>query len=121
MLAIDTRDPLAGRVASAADLDALMPTLLPRLRTWLREYKTTDGKPPNVLRGERPLGPAEAADVIATHHASWRELMATRALPRAGGAASARRHGFWLNTSVHARQRARQLHAREQRRGTQRA
>lgn len=51
-----------------------MPGMLDRLADWLQNYKTTDGKAPNVLRSRNPTTPAAAASVIAECHEGWRGL-----------------------------------------------
>ena len=40
---------LGVKLQDIGDLDAIMPGELDRIRTWLRDYKIPEGKPPNVL------------------------------------------------------------------------
>ena len=51
------------RLSSATDLLAVMPGTLERLIQWLKMYKTTDGKPANVLMGDTPTSAAAASQV----------------------------------------------------------
>ena len=96
------------RLSSATDLLAVMPGTLERLIQWLKMYKTTDGKPANVLASDTPTSAAAASQValgaalalkfqtttlialasqvIAECHESWRALK-TR---------GAGKTGFWL-------------------------
>ena len=63
-----------------------MPGVLEKLIEWLKMYKTTDGKEVNVLSSDTPKTAAEASQVIAECHESWKALKA-----RGAGAT-----GFWL-------------------------
>ena len=51
------------RLSSATDLLAVMPGTLERLIQWLKMYKTTDGKPANVLASDTPTSAAAASQV----------------------------------------------------------
>ena len=87
VLAIDLGSAHAAALASAAELERVMPGTLERLAQWLIHYKTADGKPPNTLRSRRPSGPAVAARVIHDGHENWKELISSR---------RANPDGFWL-------------------------
>ena len=71
VLLIDTADPLAASLASAADVATLMPGVLEGLVEWLKYYKTTDGKAVNVLPYEEPRSIKEAAGLIFRCHDAW--------------------------------------------------
>ena len=51
-------------VRSVAELERALPGVTARLRDWLKNYKTSDGKPPNTLRAEEPGSREEALAVI---------------------------------------------------------
>jgi len=86
IIVIDATDPLASKVHSASDLKVHMPGVLEKLVEWLKRYKTTEGKPLNVLASDTPKTAAEAAAVVGECHASWKALKA-----RGPGET-----GFWL-------------------------
>ena len=99
ILVIDVEDPQAAKLSSAADLATAMPGVLENLIDWLKNYKTKDGKPPNVLRSESPTSPEAAARAIAECHQSWQELRARGSSSSSGiGSwdASSGGTGFWL-------------------------
>jgi len=86
IIVIDVNDPIASRVANAADLRTAMPGVLEKLVEWLKMYKTTDGKDMNVLASDAPTNAATASKVVAECHQSWTDL-------KARGAGNT---GFWL-------------------------
>lgn len=86
IIVIDVNDPIASRVANAADLRIVMPGVLEKLVEWLKMYKTTDGKDVNVLASDAPTDAATASKVVAECHQSWKDLKA-----KGGG-----NTGFWL-------------------------
>ena len=53
---------------------------------WLKNYKTSDGKPPNVLEQEAPTTQSEAVAIIEKTHSAWKTLMSARDT----------KHDFWL-------------------------
>jgi len=87
IIVIDVNDPLAAQLSSASDLVKVMPGVLEKLIEWLKYYKTTDGKAVNVLSSDTPKTAAQASQVIAECHDSWKAL-------KAKGAGST---GFWLS------------------------
>lgn len=76
IIAIDVRDPLAGQLHDAADLDVVCPGLLDSTRTWFRVYKIPDGKPANSFAFDGAVQDrAFALQVIGEVHAMWRQLV----------------------------------------------
>ena len=86
IIVIDANDPLASKLNSASDLTTVMPGMLEKLIEWLKYYKTTDGKAVNALSSDVPKTAAQASQVIAECHESWKALKA-----RGPGDT-----GFWL-------------------------
>lgn len=72
VLAIAVDDERAARWNNIGDIDS---DLMERVRDWLINYKTTDGKPKNVL-ADKPLDRAAAIRVISECHEQWRALRA---------------------------------------------
>jgi len=82
VLAIDTSDPQAAHLATAADVEAKMPGVVSGIREWFRWYKTPDGKPLNEFGfDEEPLDQAGALEIIAETHEAWRTLREQGAHP----------------------------------------
>ena len=81
ILVIDTEDPLASRLNTAADLKTVMPGVLENLVEWLKMYKTTDGKAVNVLASDTPLDATAASQVwgCCTRTRVHRRALAPRA------------------------------------------
>ena len=63
-----------------------MPGVQEKLVEWLKQYKTTDGKPVNKLSSDQMLPASKATSVVAECHESWKSLKA-----RGPGTT-----GFWL-------------------------
>ena len=66
--------------------DSVRAHALPTGLVWQHRYKTTDGKAVNALSSDEPKTAAEASQVIAECHESWKALKA-----RGPGDT-----GFWL-------------------------
>jgi 3'-phosphoadenosine 5'-phosphosulfate synthase len=79
ILAIRASDPIALRIHTVYDLDNERPGTLDRVKDWLVNYKTTDGKPKNSLANEDPTTPSQAADIVNMMHQRWRDLVSDKA------------------------------------------
>ncbi|KAJ2952262.1 hypothetical protein O0L34_g4539 [Tuta absoluta] len=76
LIAIDTRDPLAGKVNDVADVEETFPGLLRATVEWFRLYKIPDGKPPNQFAFNGEAKNAEFAHkVIDEVHEFWQSLV----------------------------------------------
>ncbi|CAM9525447.1 unnamed protein product [Phaeothamnion confervicola] len=87
MIAIRTSDALASKISSIEDLEYYKPGTLAKIKDWLINYKTSDGKPQNELASDRPRNAGEAAAVIAETHQRWESLV---------GGAAPHDDAFWL-------------------------
>ncbi|KNC53733.1 myo inositol monophosphatase, partial [Thecamonas trahens ATCC 50062] len=76
VIAVAVDDPAASRWHSINDVE---PRLMAGITDWLVNYKTTDGKPKNVLGA--PISSAEAMALIHDCHAQWRALRRGHAPP----------------------------------------
>jgi len=57
-------DPDFDHVHSVADLERVHPGVTAKLVDWLKNYKTSDGKPSNRLKQDTPTSAAEALKII---------------------------------------------------------
>jgi 3'-phosphoadenosine 5'-phosphosulfate synthase len=57
-------DPNFDVVNDMTDLERVMPGVIARLVDWLKNYKTSDGKPQNRLKQDEPTTPEEAVRII---------------------------------------------------------
>eukprot|EP00052_Salpingoeca_macrocollata_P000048 m.18466 g.18466 ORF g.18466 m.18466 type:complete len:272 (+) comp10078_c0_seq2:122-937(+) len=71
IIAINRNDPRAADLRNVSDI----PGIVDHIRTWFRDYKIPDGKPPNefAFKG-KPVLPAAAISVVDTAHEHWRKL-----------------------------------------------
>lgn len=69
-------DPHFKSIHTVADLDHYYPGSLARLVDWLKNYKTSDGKPQNTLTSDEPTSPAEAVRIIDEVSEFYRKLIA---------------------------------------------
>mmetsp|Transcript_18511 Transcript_18511/g.26054 ORF Transcript_18511/g.26054 Transcript_18511/m.26054 type:complete len:1092 (+) Transcript_18511:37-3312(+) len=74
IICINLNDPDAEKITSMSDLDQVKPGTITNLIHWLKNYKTSDGKPQNSLAQEEPTSAQEAIDIIAETHLRWRAL-----------------------------------------------
>eukprot|EP01038_Epipyxis_sp_PR26KG_P007808 gene7808-10604_t len=58
-------DPHFDSINTVYDLDQYHPGTINRLIDWLKNYKTTDGKPQNKLKQEEPTTPIDAKKIIS--------------------------------------------------------
>lgn len=75
IIAIREGDPLFDKVNSVEDLERHKPGTIANLIDWLKNYKTSDGKPQNRLKSAKPTTPAEALALITEVHESWVKLV----------------------------------------------
>ncbi|OQR96876.1 inorganic pyrophosphatase [Achlya hypogyna] len=75
VIAIDVKDPLADKLHDLNDLLLNLPEVVPSVRTWFRDYKIPDGKPPSTFAFDgKAMDKAFAIQVIEQTHASWKRL-----------------------------------------------
>jgi 3'-phosphoadenosine 5'-phosphosulfate synthase len=74
IICIAMSDPDAYRIKNISDLDYFKPGTTDKLIDWLKRYKTSDGKPENVLARDYPTPVSEALDIIEETHTRWRTL-----------------------------------------------
>ena len=71
-----TDDPLASALDDIDDVERVIPGLISVMREWLRNYKTTDGKPPNEFGlEERAMDKAYTMRVVEETHVFWKQLI----------------------------------------------
>jgi 3'-phosphoadenosine 5'-phosphosulfate synthase len=64
IIVIRSTDKHFDRIHSVYDLDKYKPGVIDKLVDWLKNYKTSDGKPVNRLAQDEPTSAAEAMDII---------------------------------------------------------
>lgn len=74
IICIALSDPDASRIKTMSDLDYYKPGTTDKLIDWLKRYKTSDGKPENVLARDYPTSVSGALDIIEETHSRWRSL-----------------------------------------------
>jgi len=83
ILAIDVKDPAAGKLHDLEDIERHMPGRLKEVFEFLRDYKIPDGKPPNQFAyGDAPKNKAFAVDIIEETHTEWKSAVASAAPPK---------------------------------------
>jgi 3'-phosphoadenosine 5'-phosphosulfate synthase len=75
ILAIRQSDPRFNSVHSMADLEQHQPGVTARLVDWLKNYKTSDGKPQNRLASDEPNTPQQAVEIIEQVSGFYERLM----------------------------------------------
>lgn len=66
VIVIREDDPLFDKIHNLRDLNRQNEGVIDRLKDWLKNYKTSDGKPQNVLaNNEVPRNPQETGTIIA--------------------------------------------------------
>lgn len=63
------------RVNNMNDLEKVMPGVTSKLLDWLKNYKTSDGKPVNNLKQDEPTSAAEAKRIIAETSGFYQDLI----------------------------------------------
>ncbi len=78
VIAIRTSDPHAASIHTLADLEKYHPNVVTMLVDWLKNYKTSDGKPVNKLRSEEPNNAKKAVEIIHETAAFYQTLMSKK-------------------------------------------
>lgn len=94
ILCIALSDPDASRIHNVEDLESVKPGTLERLLDWLKNYKTSDGKPANKLASDIPRTVEDALEVISEVHERWRTLCGHDGTRRSN--LSSKTESFWL-------------------------
>lgn len=76
ILVIRDSDDRYASVGSLQDLDRLKPHTLSRLIDWLKNYKTSDGKPANKFKSEVPTTAVEAIQIVQEVNQFYNNLKA---------------------------------------------
>jgi len=69
-------DPNFDSVHSMADLERVKPGVTAKLVDWLKNYKTSDGKPQNRLKQDEPTTAADATAIIREVNTYYKNLLA---------------------------------------------
>lgn len=69
-------DPHIEQINSVHDLERFHPGVVRNLIDWMKNYKTSDGKPANKLKQEAPTTAAEAIKIIDQVHGFYQDLIA---------------------------------------------
>lgn len=64
IIVIRESDPYFDQINTVRDLDKVRPNTVARLVDWLKNYKTSDGKPQNRLKQDDPTSPDDAKRII---------------------------------------------------------
>jgi 3'-phosphoadenosine 5'-phosphosulfate synthase len=97
ILCIAMTDPDVSRINSCADLDVVKPGLLDNLRDWLKNYKTSDGKPVNTLGSEIPGSVSEAMSIVKETNERWKTLCGKSGATDGSSIGNPQdAEGFWL-------------------------
>ena len=75
IIAIRQNDPLFDSINTLSELERHRPGLTKRLIDWLKYYKTSDGKPANRLKSEKPTSVQDAIKIIDETHIAWKKLV----------------------------------------------
>jgi len=76
IIVIRSDDPHFKSINSVADLDRVYPHTVSRLVDWLKNYKTSDGKPQNTLTSDLPTSADAAIKIIDEVSEFYRKLIA---------------------------------------------
>lgn len=68
-------DPDFDSVHSMADLERVNPGVTAKLVDWLKNYKTSDGKPANKLKQDEPTSVGEALKIIEEVSGFYKSLI----------------------------------------------
>ena len=75
IIAIRENDPLFDSVHNMSDLERVRPGVTAMLLDWLKNYKTSDGKPVNRLKQDTPTSPTEAIKIIQEVNGYYKNLL----------------------------------------------
>ena len=80
IIVISENDPRAPKLNDIQDVEVEMPGLLDGIRTWFRNYKIPDGKPPNEFSFNGEYKNKQfASGVIKECHENWKRLIMGKA------------------------------------------
>jgi 3'-phosphoadenosine 5'-phosphosulfate synthase len=68
-------DPHFDEINSINDLELYKPRVISRLLDWLKNYKTSDGKPVNKLKSDSPTTASEAVAIIQQVNLFYKNLV----------------------------------------------
>ena len=75
VLAIDSADPMAGKINDIQDLEKVLPGKVAEVREWFRSYKTHEGKPLNSFGlDEKAMDRAYTLKIVQQAHDDWSRL-----------------------------------------------
>jgi 3'-phosphoadenosine 5'-phosphosulfate synthase len=75
IIVLRSDDPHFKSINTVKDLDKYYPHTVSRLVDWLKNYKTSDGKPQNSLTSDEPTSPAAAVRIIDEVSAFYQKLV----------------------------------------------
>ena len=75
LIMLRSTDPHFSQVNTIEDLDQFHPGVLGKLLDWLKNYKTSDGKPVNRMASDTPTTPEQAIAVIEEVSAMYQKLL----------------------------------------------
>jgi 3'-phosphoadenosine 5'-phosphosulfate synthase len=76
IIVLRSTDPLFHQIHNVHDLDRYRPNTIKKLVDWLKNYKTSDGKPQNRLAQDEPTTPVEALEIIREVNGFYNNLLA---------------------------------------------
>jgi 3'-phosphoadenosine 5'-phosphosulfate synthase len=79
IVALRQDDPNYSNIHNLRDLERYHPFVISRLVDWLKNYKTSDGKPVNRLRSDEPLNVDEAKKLVQETADFYQKLMKSSA------------------------------------------
>ena len=71
-------DPHFDDIETLEDMEKFQPGVTSRLLDWLKNYKTSDGKPVNKITSEVPTTPAEAKKIVEQVAGMYQRLLGTK-------------------------------------------
>jgi len=93
IICIAVKDPDESKIRNMNDLELVKPGYTDKLRDWLKRYKTSDGKPENLLANEEPSSVEDALKLVDETHARWKAICANNSTT------SSYSEKFWLQSS----------------------
>jgi len=75
VIMLRSTDPHYNSVHTVADLEKFQPGVTAKLVDWLKNYKTSDGKPVNKLTSDEPTTPQQATAVVEQVSGMYRKLL----------------------------------------------
>lgn len=75
IIALRTTDKNIHHINTVYDLERYYPHVISNIVHWLKYYKTTDGKPANKLKSDKPTTPEQAVQIIQQVHGFYQNLV----------------------------------------------